>query len=151
MIDDKLSWNLYVEDLLKKLNQRMYFLRKLRSFNVDKSILKIFYISAIQSKITFGITCYGCGLSKSLVNMIDRVIKKCSKIISSELPFFNDLCDNAVLKKASNILKDPTHPLHQEYERSGRSGRLISKKSRTERYKNTFIPFSTRLLQSLKK
>ena len=128
--------------------QRLYFLRKLNSFRVESAILSIFYSSTVQSLITFGITCYGCNLAKSQILRIDRVINKAAKIIKCELPSFEELLLKAVSKKATLLQKDSNHPLHTEYVVSDRSGRYLSKKSNTERYKNTFIPTSIRLLQS---
>lgn len=42
-IDDKLSFDFHVDAVCKKAHQRMYFLRKLRSFNVDSTFMKMFY------------------------------------------------------------------------------------------------------------
>ena len=51
MIDLKLNWSEHVNILIKCLNQRLYFLRRLRSFNISSKSLKMFYLSMIESII----------------------------------------------------------------------------------------------------
>ena len=41
-IDSKLNWNANTTHVYKRPNQRLYFLRKLKSFNVNTNILKAF-------------------------------------------------------------------------------------------------------------
>ena len=54
-IDNKLNW--HVDVLCNKLNTSLFFLKKLKSFHVNESILKMFYQALILSVITFGIIC----------------------------------------------------------------------------------------------
>ena len=42
-LDNKLSSELHVDAVCKNSHQRMYFYRKLRSFNVDSTFMKMFY------------------------------------------------------------------------------------------------------------
>ena len=54
LIDDKLKWIDNTDALCKKGSQRMYFLRKLKHFNVDStSILNLFYSSVVKSAVYF--------------------------------------------------------------------------------------------------
>ena len=60
IIDKKLNWNPNSQVLAGKANQRLYFLRKLREFRVDNTILVLFYQSLLQSILTFSLVCmYG--------------------------------------------------------------------------------------------
>ena len=43
-----LTWTVNCSQILKKAKQRMYFLRQLRSYNVNSTILLIFYRSIIH-------------------------------------------------------------------------------------------------------
>ena len=146
-IDNKFNWDRNLEAITRKANQRLYFLRKLKSFRVDKKIMNIFYTSSIQSLISFGIICYGGNLNMSHIKKLNRIIKNASQIMNSHNRSFFELYNDATSKKANTILEDTNHPLHSEYIKSTRSHRLLSKKARTDRYKNSFIPTSTRLLQ----
>ncbi len=48
-IDKDLKWNTNTQKLVSKANQRVFFIRKLKSFNVCNEILFLFYQSVIQS------------------------------------------------------------------------------------------------------
>ena len=49
VIDDKLSWHVYIDYLIKRLNTRMYCLRILNFFNADVKNLALFYDSIVES------------------------------------------------------------------------------------------------------
>ena len=62
-IDSHLNWNVNTQKLCSKANQRIYFLRKLKLFIIDRDIMMMFYQSAIQSVITFSRIAWVNGLS----------------------------------------------------------------------------------------
>ena len=41
-IDSHLNWNVNTQKLCSKANQRIYFLRKLKLFNIDRDIMMMF-------------------------------------------------------------------------------------------------------------
>ena len=47
VLNNKLSWGDHVDLIVKKLNSRMYCLRKLNSFHITPEILNVFYTSTI--------------------------------------------------------------------------------------------------------
>ena len=49
VIDDRLAWHTFIDSLIKKLNSRMFCLRKLNFFKVDAKILALFYDSVVES------------------------------------------------------------------------------------------------------
>ena len=145
IIDDKLNWRDNCKILLGRLNQRLYFLRRLRTFNFSPYSLKMFYSSIIESIICFGISCWGCAICIEDRNKINKIIKKASKITKCELDYFDSLYEKAVHRKFMYILKDKTHPICDSFSVSGRSGHVLQPAARTERYKNSFIPSSVRV------
>ena len=83
---------------------------------------------------------------KKKKNKINVMIKKASKICNFDLPHLDELYTGACIKKATCILSDSQHPLNREYQRSVRSLRLLTKKTKTERYFRSFVPSSSRML-----
>ena len=146
MIDNRLNWQAHFNSIYKKANQRMYFLRKLNAIDIDKGILKTFYTMAIQSVLTYGVACWGGNILQKEKNKINVLIKKASKICNFDLPHLDELYTGACIKKATCILSDSQHPLNREYQRSVRSLRLLTKKTKTERYFRSFVPSSSRML-----
>ena len=53
IIDNRLRWDRHCSATYKMCQQRLYCLRKLRSFNIDNTNLSMFYKSFIQSVLTF--------------------------------------------------------------------------------------------------
>ena len=55
-ISSDLKWELNVDTIVKKAQQRLYFLRRLRSFGLTTQITLNFYKAVIESVLTFSIT-----------------------------------------------------------------------------------------------
>ena len=148
--NNNLNWHVHIDTLCKKINQRLFFLKKLKSFRINSNILTLFYQAVIQSVITFGISCWGGSITEWDKHRINRAIKKAEKIVGCELTSFNDLYRKNSLYKAMHIANDPSHPLYNDYLISGRSGRFITIQSKTERYRKSFVPSTARKLSESK-
>ena len=55
-ISRNLKWSAHIDSVRKKAQQRLYFLRQLRKFNLPQELLIIFYTAIIQSVLTMSIT-----------------------------------------------------------------------------------------------
>ena len=106
VMDDKLRFDSNTEVILKKCQQRQYFLRKLYSFGVSRKILNIFYTSFIESILTFSSICWFHSLSIKNKKHLQSIVHTCSKIIGHPLQSLTSLHDKATLRKASCILED---------------------------------------------
>jgi hypothetical protein len=76
VLDEKLSWKENTDYICKRIQSRMYCLRKLRSFNVQQELLQMFYSSVVCSIMTFGLVCWGGGATRQDKNRLDKQIKK---------------------------------------------------------------------------
>ena len=126
----------------------MYFLRKLKSFQVDNTILQLFYSSALQSIFTFCLICWGGNTKICDKDKIEKIIKRASRISNFTFEDFNSIYSRLCNKKVLAILKDESHPLNKQIIFSERSGRPLSIRSNRERYTSSFLPSAVRLLQS---
>ena len=91
---------------MKKVNSRMYCLRKLKKFGVSADLLLMFCNAVIASTISFGAACWGDQ------GRVDKVIHRASHIVDRQLDNFQSLYRGKVLHKASQILQDHSHPSH---------------------------------------
>ena len=73
VIDDKLCWRGNCLTIQRKTNQRMFFLRKLKKFHVDRTIWTLFYQSIIQSVMTFNSICTFGNLTNEQKGKMDRI------------------------------------------------------------------------------
>ena len=139
VLDNKLSWRHNTDHCIKKIKPRMYCLRKLKSFDVNKNLLQIFYTSVLSSVLTFGIPCWGSCISKQDKDKLNKLIRKAGGIIGCGQNDIDMLCKTKAIKKMRQILNDSTHPLNEDYKVIPRSGRLRMPKIRTSRYCNSFV------------
>ena len=146
IIDNKLNWEPQASAVFKKINKRMFFLRKLSSFNVDNTLLYLFYNSVIQSIVCFCIIAWGGNTLCKSSSKINRVIKRASRITGHDLPHVDWLLRSLSLRKINSI-ENTNHPLAVFVKRSVRSNRPLLLSTKTERHKRSFLPFAISLLE----
>ncbi len=103
VIDDKLNWNKNTQVVFGKVMQRMFFLRKLKQFNVDKTILHLFYQSVIQSIVTFNIVSVYGSLSQKNRERFERVRKMAQRSIGLTLPSFDNIFSERAISKVHRL------------------------------------------------
>ena len=142
VFDSKLNWKENINSVLKKVNSRMYCMRKLRSFGVNSDMLVTFYNAVICSIIMFGSVCWGGNISKLDRGRLEKIVKKkkAGYVVEKPLDSFKSLLEKRLYRKLTQILNDPTHPMRHYFDsrRSNRSGRFLL--PRTNRYKASFLP-----------
>ena len=63
------------------MQQRLFFLCKLNSFNVDQTIVQMFYKSILENILTFCLICVFSNMWTQDRNKLERVVKQARKII----------------------------------------------------------------------
>ena len=146
IFDSKLNWNANTDAVYKKCQQRLHFLRKLRSFNVNERVLSLFYHCFVESVLTFSFQCWYGSLSLVNKSRLEKLVLLAGKI--SGLPFISlsYLYEKRVLKLSLKILSDSDHVLFTEFVKLPSGRRYLMPRFKTNRYKNSFVPASIRLL-----
>ena len=109
--------------------------------------MMIFYRATIESVLRFGITNWFGNLTVKSKAQICNLVKTAGKIMGyPPPPAPQDIYVQSVIRQANNTRGDPSHVLHSQFEmlNSGRRYRLPLCK--LNRYKNSFIPQSIRLI-----
>ena len=148
MIDEKLSFEANVSHIFKKAQQRMYLLRKLRSFSVSQEILQLVYRSLVESILSFNIVSWFGNLTVKNKTKLTRIVNQASKIIGINQLQMCELYKAALKRKAFQISQDPTHPLHSAFQRlpSGRRYRVPFARKNT--FKHSFVPSAISILNA---
>ena len=153
LVDDRFTFQAHVENVLKKVNSRMYFVRVMKKLKVSSSIIAMFYNSTISSVLGYAMVSYYELLPKYLKSELDRPLNNCQKLIgensNTTLHSNEKLYKTQTIKLAEKIMSDSNHPLHQDYQMLPSGRRLRVPYSRTNRYKNSFIPRSINFLNSM--
>ena len=145
IIDDKLSWSENTNNIFSKCMQRLYFLRLLRSFGIDNTILAMFYSSVIQSVVAFNAIIWWTSAGKGQQDTLSRIRKKAIKLFGDTVPLLDDIVTKNVIKKVTTIRTDISHPLYHQYATMRSNHRLRAISARTMRYRSSFIPNSIHL------
>ena len=150
VLDNNLSFTTHVDTVCKKANQRMYLIRKLKTFDVDKKMLEMIYRSLVESILTFNIVTFYGHLTVKQKNRLNKIVNIATKLINLKQKSLNDLYQQAISKKSRSIINDPTHPLHSCFEimPSGKRYRTLAFKRQL--YNKSFIPSAVRFLNSQK-
>ena len=120
IIDDKLEWDAHSSSVHSKMQQRLFFLRKLNAFNIDCKILHLFYSSVIESILLFCFHAWGGNIKADQLSCLQSTIKKCLSICGVEFYSINTLLDKVTNVKINRVLKDMSHPLLFSKRRQGR-------------------------------
>ncbi|KAK0142983.1 Multiple C2 and transmembrane domain-containing protein 1 [Merluccius polli] len=75
IISQDLKWELNISSLIKKAQQRMYFLRQLKKFNLPRTMMIHFYSSIIESILTSSITIWYAAATAKNKGRLQRVIR----------------------------------------------------------------------------
>lgn len=145
--DDSLTWHIHVDNLCSKIQQRLHFLRRLRVYGVDQKFMVIFYQAVIESLIRYCITVWFGNLSVQSRSKLIRMIHTAWKIIGvNEWTPLQTMYEHATVRHTERIVCDFSHVLNTEYELLPSGRRFRVPRCRLNRFKNSFIPVSVKLL-----
>ena len=144
VINDKLKVNDNVIKIQKKVNQRLYFLRKLKSFHVDNTILTLFYKSIVQSVLCYCIINWYNLLTSDDLRKLNKVVKT-AKRLGCNVQELEDLYKIAMLSKVFKIRNNECHPLYQYFRLLPSGKRISSIHARTSRYNKCFTLSAIRI------
>ena len=142
VLDNNLSFTTHVDTVRKKVNQRMYLIRKLKSFDVDKKMLEMIYRSLVESILTFNIVSFYGDLTVKQKNRLNKIVNIATKLINFKQKSLNDLYQQAISKN------DPTHPLHSCYEIMLSGKRYRTPVFKRQLYNKSVIPSAVRFMMS---
>ena len=147
IMDNKLCWKQHVDYICKKLNSRLYCLRKLHKFQISSNILQLFYESVVSSVWKYCVSVWGGNSSKRDTDRITSTIKKANKLLETPQESFIENYEKAVISKTKNIRKDDSHPMYTIFEDmvNERSGRMRLPYAFTNRHRLSFVPHSAKL------
>ncbi len=95
-----------------KAQQRLYFLRQLRKFDLPQELLIQFYSAIIESVLCSSITVWFGSATKTDIRRLQRTVRTAERIIGAPLPSLQELYTSRVRKRAKKVTLDPSHPAH---------------------------------------
>ncbi|KAK3511333.1 hypothetical protein QTP70_001454 [Hemibagrus guttatus] len=74
-ISQDLKWDTHIDSIIKKAQQRLFFLRQLRKFNLPQELLTHFYAAIIESVLCTSITVWFGSATKSDIRRLQRTVR----------------------------------------------------------------------------
>ncbi|KAI4905396.1 hypothetical protein NFI96_030512, partial [Prochilodus magdalenae] len=111
-LTEGLTWTEHTTRVVKKAQQRLFFLRRLKRFGMDPRILRTFYTCTVESTVTGSITTWYGSCIDIERKALQRVVRTAQYITGVQLPNLLALYTSRCLRKTRRILKDSTHPSH---------------------------------------
>ncbi|KAK3506980.1 hypothetical protein QTP70_033859, partial [Hemibagrus guttatus] len=90
-ISPDLKWDTHIDAIIKKTQQRLYFLRQLRKFNLPQELLTHFYSAVIESVLCTSITVWFGSATKSNIRRLQRTVRTAERITGAPLPTLQEL------------------------------------------------------------
>ncbi|CDQ83269.1 unnamed protein product [Oncorhynchus mykiss] len=143
-ITDKLNWSTHTDSIVKKAQQRLFNLRRLKKFGLSPKAPTNFYRCTIESILSGCITAWYSNCSAHNRKALQRVVRSAQSITGGKLPALQDTYTTQCHRKDNN------HPSHCLFTllSSRRRGQYRCIKAGTERLKNSFYLKAIRLLNS---
>lgn len=140
VLDNKIRWEQHTEAIQKKGQQRLHFLKKLVSFDVNPSITRMFYSAFVESVLTFAIICWFGNATVAQKGRLKKIITTASKLIGTNLKSLEMIYRERSLGKIDTILADKKHPLFYTFELLPSGNRFRYPALSKNRTKQSFIP-----------
>ncbi len=147
-ISQDLKWDIHIDSIVKKAQQRLYYLRQLRKFNLPQDLLKQFYSAITESILCTSLTVWFSSSTKSDLKRLQRVVRTAERIIDTTLPTLQELYSSRVSKRDGKITLDPSHPAHSLFELLPSGRRYRALRTRTTRHRNSFFPQAIHLMNT---
>ena len=168
-IQNDLKWDTQVKHMVSKASRRLFILCKLKKNGVKADDLVLIYKMYIRPLLEFGTPVWSSSLTNNQSNDLERVQKRALRMITyPSSDHYNDLLrtydldsleDRRILiltRFAKSLLVSTRHRHLLPQTRNALSGRNLRNAqqlhiplTRTQRYKQSTIPFAVRLLNSL--
>eukprot|EP00057_Strongylocentrotus_purpuratus_P023181 XP_011677655.1 PREDICTED: RNA-directed DNA polymerase from mobile element jockey-like [Strongylocentrotus purpuratus] len=160
IIQANLRWNSHVNEIIKKASRKFYLIRSLKRFNAPRKDLLTVYTSYIRPTLEYCVPLWHSGITVQQSNNIEMIQKRALRIILSdqyvsyrnalqktELATLSERRDKLSLKFAESLQRNFKDWLPEaQNQRLRRSNRLREIKCRTERFRNSALPFLVRLI-----
>ena len=150
VLDEKLAWTAHVDSIVKRLNSRMFCLRKLGRFGVRTEILKLFYQSTIMGVWRYCLIFWGGNLKKIDIERLNDTVKRAERVVGVGLAPADSVYQELLGRKLCQVCKCAEHPLHDVlFGRGSVRGRLRLPPLNTNRHSDSFVPRAIKLYKSL--
>jgi hypothetical protein len=111
-ITDNLKWSIQTDSVVKKVQQCLFNLRRLKKCGLSPKTLTNFYTCTIESILSGCITARNGNCTAHNRKALQRVVRSAQRITGGKLPALQDTYTTRCHRKAIKIIMDNNHPSH---------------------------------------
>ena len=146
VLDKNLKFSAHVDFTCKKANQRMYLVRKLKTFGVNVHTLEMVYRSLVESILCFNIVTWFGNLGVKDRNRLNRIVNLASKVIGKTQKPIIEIYKDFVKTKAKKIMSDNSHPMCRLFQLLPSGRRFRTPDWKRNLYGHSYLPRAIRIL-----
>ena len=109
---DKLKWSTHTDSTVKKAQQHLFNLRRLKKFGLSSKTLTNFYRCTIESILSGCITAWYGNCTALNLKALQRVVQSAQRITGGKLPALQDTYSTQCHRKAKKIIMDDNNLSH---------------------------------------
>ena len=111
VLDNKLEWSANMEAVYRRGQSRLFFLRRLRSFNVCRDMMCMFYHTIFESALFYAVVCWGSCTTDKNCRRLDKLVKKASSVVGRMLDPLSAVVEHRTRRKLYSVLENnQQHP-----------------------------------------
>ena len=160
-VNATLKWDDHVNAITSKAAKRLWFLKKLKRAGVDKQDLVYFFLTVIRPVLEYACSAWHTSLTKQQTTSLENIQRRALQIIAGNIPYGEACClfqltslserRDSLCSKLFRQLFSQSHILHyllpaqRDDELTGRlrsRNKYPTVRARTNRFKNSFIPYA---------
>ncbi|CAI5692356.1 unnamed protein product [Oreochromis niloticus] len=103
---------------------RLHLLRRLRSFGVNRMLLRTFYDTVVASAIFCAVVCCSGGMAERDTGKLNKLVRRVSSVLDCPLKSIEQVGEERMLSKLTSIMDNTSHPLHETTVTSRCAGKL---------------------------
>ena len=139
-LNAKLAFQQHTPHTQRKSQQRLYVLRRLKSFHLRPELMLNLYRSIIEPILTYCSVISLSSVSVTEKNKLLKITNTASKMIGLPVPSMSDITDREVLREAHSVSADSSHPLCDEFTLLPSGCHFRTMKCVKNKFNNSFVP-----------
>ena len=168
-VQSDLKWNIQVNHMTKQGSKRLYLLRRLKQFSLPSEDLVVVYTTYIRPVLEYAVPVWSSGLTDRQSSLLESVQRRaCRCILGKRYTNYVEACTQLNLQTlakrrellcstfgrkllTNNLFRSWLPPNRGQISNRRTRGcdQLDTVRARTERFRNSAIPYIVRLLNNL--
>ena len=140
LIDKQLNFEKHINDVQKKVNKRMFIMKKIYQLKLNRNITSLAFQAFVQPLIFYCCSLTCSAINKKLLHKLMSSVRLAEKRLWIDKGKTEHIMDKMMLKKVLKILKNSRHPLNKKFRYLPSGKRFDFPFCRTTRFKRTFVP-----------